>query len=138
MYEGDTWNCLLTVLLETPSDQIEEKVLEAIISMDKMNVIKSRREKCMLMILVVEQHHMVPFHDCWMQRRLKQEKNVEAIKRKMLERFESRSMHWLTDLLNELCCSQDTLPDLSCFPDFNFCTKLSKLHFDKVIDSFEA
>lgn len=68
LYEGEAWNNLLTVLLETPSDQIEEKVLVAIISMDKMKVVKSWREKCMLITPVVEQHHMVWFHDRWIQR----------------------------------------------------------------------
>ena len=46
---------------------------------------------------------MVLFHGRWIQRQFKEEENVEDIKRKLLERVESSSMHWLTDLVNELC-----------------------------------
>ena len=55
------------------SSKLEEKILEVIISMDKMIVMKLWREECMLMTPVVEQHHMVLFHDRWIQRKFKEE-----------------------------------------------------------------
>ena len=41
--------------------------LEAILSVNKNELVKFWREKLMVMYLTVEQHEMVPFHDRWVQ-----------------------------------------------------------------------
>ena len=38
----------------------------------------------MMLIPLVEQHHMVPFHDQWLQGQFKEEENVEAMKQRLL------------------------------------------------------
>ena len=46
-----------------------------ILSVDKNNIIRPWREKCMMMSPVEEQHHIVPFHERWIQQQFKEEKH---------------------------------------------------------------
>ena len=56
---------------------------------------------------MVEQHQIVPFHECRVQTQFKEEKNINKMSNKLSERVQ-KSEHWLTDLVDELMASPDT------------------------------
>ena len=49
------------------SVDVEAFALEAILSVNKNEIVKLWREKLMVMYPTVEQHEMVPFHGLWVQ-----------------------------------------------------------------------
>ena len=61
----------------------------------------------MILMPVVEQHHMVPFHDRFLNTQFKEEENIQQMKERLITRAES-SNHWLNELAQELAYSPDT------------------------------
>ena len=64
VYEQEAWNRLNEVAgnRDVTVKDVDAFALEAILSVNKNEIVKLRREKLMLMYPTVEQHGMVPFH----------------------------------------------------------------------------
>ena len=62
-YEEEAWK-RLTDILDSPitTEDVNTFAVEAITSVNKNEIIKKWREQLMILIPVVEQHHMAPFH----------------------------------------------------------------------------
>ena len=61
----------------------------------------------MILMPVVDQHHMVPFHHRFLNTQFKEEENTQQMKERLITRAES-SNHWLNELVQELAYSPDT------------------------------
>ena len=59
------------------AEESDAYVKAAILSVNKNDVLKSWREESNMMLSPVKQHHMVPFHDRWVQRQIKHKDNIE-------------------------------------------------------------
>ena len=105
VYEQEALNRLNALIndLSVANEPIHRYVFDAIMSVDKNEIIKLWREKCMFLFPQVEQHQMVPFHDRWMQSQFKEEKNIAKIQ-------ERASTHWLSELVDELTVSPEANP----------------------------
>ena len=81
----------------------------------------------MILMPIVEQHHMVPFHDRFLNSQFKEELNIKKMKERLIARAES-SNHWLNELVQELTHSPDTeildhsqpISDDPMTPEYNF------------------
>ena len=76
VYEEEAWLRVTEMLEESNNETI---LHDAILTVDKNNIIKLWHEKCMMMFPVVEQYHMVPFHDRWVQSQFKEEQNIQQM-----------------------------------------------------------
>ena len=131
VYEQEAWNRLNEVAgnRDVTVKDVEAFALEAILSVNKKEIVKLWREKLMLMSPTVEQHEMVPFHDRWVQNQFKDQEHFEEMQRRLHTKANS-SNDWLTELVNEMLVSPDTPPT----PEFNnervseALTKLEFLH----------
>ena len=67
---------------------------------------------------IVEQHHMVPFHDRFINSLFKEGENVQKMKERLIARA-GVSNHWFNELVQELTDSSDTelLDDLQLSPN---------------------
>ena len=89
-----------------------------ILNVNKQNVMKKWRERCMIMIPQVEQHQMVPFHDRWVNEQFESEENIRRMEERLSERMQPPQQHWLTDLVQAMTenvspsSSQTTEPTL--------------------------
>ena len=127
-YEEEAWK-RLNEMLDSPitTDNVNTFAVEAITSVNKNEIIKRWREQLMNLMLVVEQHHMVPFHHRFLNTQFKEEENIQQMKERLIMRAES-SNHWLNELVQELAYSPDTevldniqqTPDDSLTPEYNF------------------
>ena len=61
----------------------------------------------MILMPIVEQHQMVPFHQRFLNTQFKDEENIQKMKERLIARTES-SNHWLNELVQELADSPDT------------------------------
>ena len=116
VYEQEAWHRLNEAAenRDVTVKDAEVFALEAILSVNKNEIVKLWREKLMLMSRIVEQHEMVPFHDRWVQNQFKDEENVEEMQRRLHTKANT-SNDWLTELVNEMLVSPDTPPT----PEFN-------------------
>ena len=82
----------------------------------------------MILMSIVEQHHVVPFHHRFLNTWFKEEENIQQMKERLIARVES-SNHWLNELVQELANSLDTdvldnlhptPDDDSLTPEYNF------------------
>ena len=66
---------------------------------------------------IVKQHHMVPFHDRFINSLFKEEENIQKMKERLIARA-GVSNHWFNELVQELTDSSDTevLDDLQLTP----------------------
>ena len=103
VYEQEAFNRLNELIndLSVANEPIHRYVFDAILSMDKIEIIKLWREKCMFLFPQVEQHQMVPFHDRWIQSQFKEERNVAKMKERLCVRAKA-STHWFSQLGDEL------------------------------------
>ena len=127
-YEEEAWkrlNDMLDSLITT--EDVNTFAVEAITSVNKNEIIKKWREQLMILMPVVEQHHMVLFHHCFLNTQFKEEENIQQMKERLITLAES-SNHWLNELVQELAYSPDTevldnirpLPNDSLTPKYNF------------------
>ena len=77
-YEVEAWK-RLTDILDSPitTEDVNTFAVEAIISVNKNEILKKWREKLMILMPVVEQHHMVPFHHRFLNTQFKEEENIQ-------------------------------------------------------------
>ena len=103
VYEQEAWNRLneLNGSPEVTVNHVESFGLEAILSVNKNDIIKLWRENLMMMIPTVEQHEMVPFNDRWVSNQFKDEINVNEMQRRLYTRVDN-SNHWLSELVNDM------------------------------------
>ena len=97
VYEQEAFNRLNELINDlSVANEPDRYVFDAIMSVDKNEIIKLWREKCMFLFPQVEQHQMVPFHDRWIQSQFKEEKNYTL--REMTRRGKGRKkevlVHW--------------------------------------------
>ena len=119
----------LTDILDSPitTEDVNTFAVEAITSVNENEIIKKWQEQLMILMPVVEQHHMVPFHHRFLNTQLKEEENIQQMKERLITRAES-SNHWLNELVQELAYSPDTedlnniqtMPDDSLTLEYNF------------------
>ena len=69
-----------------------------ILSVNKNDILKPWHEECMIMFPPVEQHHMIPFNDRWVQRQLTEKYSIEKMKERLIAR--SVSLDGLTQPIN--------------------------------------
>ena len=117
VYEQEAFNRLNELIrnydLSVTNEQIDRYVFEAILSVDKNEIIKLWREKCMFLLPQVEQHQMVPFHDRWIQSQFKEENNIAKMQERLCIRAKA-STHWLTELVDDLTVSPEAHPSQEC------------------------
>jgi len=89
------------------TEDVNTFAVEAITSVNKNEIIKKWREQLMILMPVVDQHHMVPFHHRFLNTQFKEEENIQQMKERLITRAES-SNHWLNELVQELAYSPDT------------------------------
>ena len=111
LYEQEAWNRLNEVAgnRDVTVKDLEAFALEAILSVNKNEIVKLWREKLMLMYPTVERHVMVPCHDRWVQNQFKVQEKVEEMQRRLHTKANS-SNDWLTELVNKMLLSPDTPP----------------------------
>ena len=75
--EQETWNRLNEIVgsPDVTVEDVEAFALEAILSVNKNEIVKLWREKLMV---TVEQHEMVPFHDRWVQNQFRDQDKLET------------------------------------------------------------
>lgn len=140
-YEEEAWK-RLNDMLDSPitTNDVNTFAVEAITSVNKDEIVKRWWEQLMILMPVVEQHHMVPFHHRFLNTQFKEEENIQQMKERLITRAES-SKHWLNELVQELAYSPDTevldniqpTPDDSLTPEYNFgliSEVLSELEFN--------
>ena len=115
VYEQEAFNRLNEIIndLSVANEPIDRYVFDAIMSVNKNEIIKIWREKCMFLFPQVEQHQMVPFHDRWIQSQFKEEKNIAKMKERLCVRAKA-STHWLSELVDELMVSPEAHPSQDC------------------------
>ena len=91
-------------------------MFDAIMSVDKNEVIKLWREKCMFLFPRVEQHQMVPFHERWIQSQFKEENNIAKMQESLCVRAKA-STHWLSELVDELMVSPEAHLSQDCLSE---------------------
>ena len=107
-YQEEAWK-RLTDILDNPitTEDVNTFAVEAITSVNKNEIIKKCREQLMILMPIVEQHHMVPFHHRSLNSQFKEEENIQQMKKRLISHAES-SNHWLNELVQELAYSPDT------------------------------
>jgi len=107
-YEEEAWK-RLNDMRDSPitTEDVNTFAVEAITSVNKNEIIKKWREQLMILMPVVDQHHMVPFHHRFLNTQFKEEENIQQMKERLITRAES-SNHWLNELVQELAYSPDT------------------------------
>ena len=115
VYEQEAFNRLNELInaLSVANEPIHRYVFDAIMSVNKNEIIKLWREKCMFLFPQVEQLQMVPFHDRWIQSQFKEEKNIAKIQERLCVRAKA-STHWLSELVDELTVSPEAQPSQDC------------------------
>ena len=118
VYEQEAFNRLNELIndLSVANEPIDRYVFDAIMSVDKNEIIKLWREKCMFLFPQVEQHQMVPFHDRWIQSQFKEEKNIAKMQERLCVRAKT-STHWLSELVDELMVSPEAHPSQDCLSE---------------------
>ena len=96
VYENKAWEKLIE-LNGNINIAAEDIALTAITSVDKNEVIKEWRERLMMLFPIVEQFHMVPYHDRWIQSQFKDEENINKMKEMLAARRRS-TPQWFDDL----------------------------------------
>ena len=133
-YEDEAWTRLIAIA-DSPvtTEDVDTFEVQAITSVNKGEIIKRRREELMTLFPIVERHHMVPFHDRFINSLLKEEENIQKLKERLIARA-GVSNHWFNELVQELTNSSDTglLDDLQLFPDD---TMTAQLQFDVVSEA---
>lgn len=111
VYENKAWERLVELAGNSPitAQEIERMSLTAITSVDKNEIVKEWKEQLMILFPIVEQFHMVPFHDRWIQSQFKDEENIKKMKEMLAARGRSSSQ-WFVDLVNDLALSPETPP----------------------------
>ena len=63
-YEDEAWTRLIDIA-DNPvtTEDVDTYAVQAITSVNKNEITKRWREQLMTLFPIVEQHHMVPFHD---------------------------------------------------------------------------
>ena len=121
-YEDEAWTRLIDIA-DNPvtTKDVDTFAVQAITSVNKSELIKRWREQLMTLMPIVEQHHMVPFHDRFINSLFKEEENIQ-------------SNHWLSELVQELTDSSDTelLDELDLSPDG---TTASESQFDMLSEA---
>ena len=107
-YQEEAWK-KLNDMRDSPitTEDVNTFAVEAITSLNKNEIIKKWREQLMILMPVVEQHHMVPFHHRFLNTQFNEEENIQQMKERLITRAES-SNHWLNELVQELAYSPDT------------------------------
>ena len=77
IYENQAWERYSKLNRAEESDACLKAI---ILSVNKNDILKSWHEECM-MFPPVEQHHMVPFNDRWVQRQITEKYNIEKMKK---------------------------------------------------------
>ena len=85
IYENQAWERYSKL---QRAEETDACVNAATVSVNRNDILKSWREECKMMLPPVEQHHIVPFHDRWVQKQITDKDNIE----KMKERLIARSM----------------------------------------------
>ena len=89
-YEEEAWKRLNDMLDSSiTTDDVNTFAVEAITSVNKNEIIKRWREELMILMPVVEQHHMVPFHRRFLNTQFKEEENIQRMKERLITRAES-------------------------------------------------
>ena len=111
VYENKAWKRLVELAGNSPitAQEIERMSLTAITSVDKNEIVKEWKEQLMILFPIVEQFHMVPFRDRWIQSQFKDEENIKKMKEMLAARGRSSSQ-WFVDLVNDLALSPETPP----------------------------
>ena len=128
-YEDEAWTRLIDIADNPVStEDVDTFAVQVITSVNKSELIKRWREQLMTLMPIVEQHHVVPFHDRFINSLFKEEKNIHKMKERLIERAD-QSNHWLSELVQELTGSSDTelLDELDLSPDG---TTASESQFD--------
>lgn len=114
VYEQEAWNRLneLVGSPEVTINDVQSFGLQAILSVNKTDIITLWRENLMMMYPTVEQHEMVPFNDRWVSNQFKEEINVNEMQRRLFTRV-NNSNHWLSELVNDMI-------DIPSTPEFNY------------------
>ena len=107
-YEEEAWK-RLNNMRDSPitTEDVNTFAVEAITSVNKNEIIKKWREQLMILMPLVEQHHMILFHHRFLNTQFKEEENIQQMKERLITRAES-SNHWLNELVQELAYSPDT------------------------------
>ena len=115
VYEQEALNRLNELInaLSVANKPIHRYVFDAIMSVNKNEIIKLWREKCMFLFPQVEQHQMVSFHDRWIQSQFKEEKNIAKMQERLCVRAKA-STQWLSELVDELMVSPEAHPSQEC------------------------
>ena len=73
------WERLVELAGNSPitAQEIERMSLTTITSVNKNEIVKEWKEQLMILFPIVEQFHMVPFHDRWIQSQFKDEENIK-------------------------------------------------------------
>ena len=111
VYENKAWKRLVELAGNSPitAQEIERMSLTAITSVDKNEIVKEWKEQLMILFPIVEQFHMVPFRDRWIQSQFKDEENIKKMKEMLAARGRSSSQ-WFVDLVNDLALSPERPP----------------------------
>ena len=133
-YEDEAWTRLIDIADNPVStEDVDTYAVQAITSVNKNEITKRWREQLMTLFPIVEQHHMVPFHDRFLNSLFKEEENIKKMKERLIARARV-SNHWFNELVQELTSSSDTelLDDLQLSPDD---TMTPQLQFDMVSEA---
>ena len=118
-YEEETWKRLIDIL-DSPitMEDVNTFDVEAIASVNKNEIVKRWRKQLMILMPIIEQHHIVPFHHQLLNTQFKEEEIIQQMKEKLIARAES-SNHCPNELVQELAYSPDTevLDNLQPTPD---------------------
>ena len=89
-YEEEVWK-RLNDMLDSPitTEDVNTFAVEATTSVNKNEIIKRWREQLMVLMPVVEQDHMVPFHHRFLNTQFKEEENIQQMKERLITRAES-------------------------------------------------
>ena len=84
-YEDEAWTRLIDIA-DNPATtkDVDTFAVQAITSVNKSELIKRWREQLMTLMPIVEQHHMVPFHNRFINSLFKEEKNIQKMKERLI------------------------------------------------------
>jgi len=85
--EEAAWQRLMELVTDSDYKAV---VHDAIKSADKENITELWWQKCMMMIPIVDRHHMIPFHDRWVQRQFKEEQNTKQMTERLSARVDNQ------------------------------------------------
>ena len=89
-YENEAWKRLIDIL-DSPitKEDVNNFAVEAITSVNKNEIVKRWREQLMILMPIVEQHHMIPFYHRILNTQFKEEENIQQMKERLIARAES-------------------------------------------------